>query len=390
MKNILIIYPNSIYKSGAATNRILNIAHGLAEQNHSVKIIVCRPTESSSNTSSFMRHGFIGNVQFQYATWSLIWPKSKLGKIWAHVTGHISTLIYISKKKEIDVLISAATTGLWSNLNYMLIARLIKCKIVHTLDEFPWVVIRRDDYNQVYRSLYLRFYYKLFDAHIIMTTILLDYYRALARKNAKLIHIPMSVDLDRFEKPIRGNQYGDYIAYCGGDKSGDKDGVDILVRAFHKIKDEFPEVKLLIIGEVNPKISEIVEDLSIKSRVCFLGYIDREDVPSYLMNAKALCLARPNNKQAEGGFPTKLGEYLASGRPSIVTDVGEISQYLTDGESAFIAKADSIQSFADKIRLALSDAAAATQIGQAGKKVAQEKFNYKKQGRILSNELNTL
>ena len=48
-----------------------------------------------------------------------------------------------------------------------------------------------------------------------------------------------------------------------------------------------------------------------------------------------LVLARPDNIQAKGGFPTKLGEYLATGNPVVVTKVGEIPNYLIDGVNAF-------------------------------------------------------
>ena len=49
-------------------------------------------------------------------------------------------------------------------------------------------------------------------------------------------------------------------------------------------------------------------------------------------------MARPDSRQARGGFPTKLGEYLATGKPVCVTKVGEITVYLEDNVSAFLAE----------------------------------------------------
>ena len=54
-----------------------------------------------------------------------------------------------------------------------------------------------------------------------------------------------------------------------------------------------------------------------------------------------MALARPTNKQAEGGFPTKLGEYLATGNTVVVTNVGEIGEFLHDKVNAFVSDPDS-------------------------------------------------
>lgn len=382
---ILIIYPNSVYKSGAATNRILSLARGLVECGNVVHIIISRPTENPSDNFGSSISGEICGITFEYASNSLDWPRSRVAKGLALLKGHIYTLFKLLRIDCNDILISAATTGFTHNLNYSIIAKLKKWRFIHTLDEYPWVVLRRSDYSSVYRFLFLRYYYKLFDGFIVMTRTLIEYYKELAKKHALFIHTPMSIELDRFSIVLRENTFGMYIAYCGGDKLGNKDGVDILIIAFNLVKDEYPEINLLILGDVHPKIPKLIGELSLEQRVALLGFVDREEVPNYLMNAKALCLARPDNKQAEGGFPTKLGEYLASGRPVIVTDVGEISDYLTDGESAYIAKADSIGDFAEKIRQALSNETRASEIGKAGRRVAEREFDYRKQGIVVDS-----
>lgn len=108
-------------------------------------------------------------------------------------------------------------------------------------------------------------------------------------------------------------------------------------------------------------------------------------MPSYLLNAQLLLLARPANIQAKGGFPTKLGEYLTTGRPVVITKVGEIPDYLTDGENAFMAEPDNPLSFALKVEEALTDTENARAIGLNGKKLAVTIFNYKTQGLEMIN-----
>ena len=95
-----------------------------------------------------------------------------------------------------------------------------------------------------------------------------------------------------------------------------------------------------------------------------------------------LALARPNNKQAEGGFPTKLGEYLATGVQVVVTRVGEICLFLKNEINAFISEPDSAEKFAEKLSDALSSKKR-IQIGLEGKKLVYNEFNYLTQAKIL-------
>jgi glycosyltransferase involved in cell wall biosynthesis len=102
-------------------------------------------------------------------------------------------------------------------------------------------------------------------------------------------------------------------------------------------------------------------------------------MPSLLVNASALALARPNNIQAQGGFPTKLGEYLATGNPVVVTSVGEIPNYLKHLENSYIAQPNNPDDFAEKLTLLFSDSSQAQSIGLRGKELAMGIFNYKTQ-----------
>lgn len=101
----------------------------------------------------------------------------------------------------------------------------------------------------------------------------------------------------------------------------------------------------------------------------------RDAIPSIIGNADLLALPRPDSKQAQGGFPTKLGEYLATGKPVCATKLGELPDYLKNNESIFFAQPGSVKSFADAMRWALSDTENASRVGLNGKKVAQKEFN---------------
>ena len=107
----------------------------------------------------------------------------------------------------------------------------------------------------------------------------------------------------------------------------------------------------------------------------YLGVLNKEQVPAFVCNANLLVLSRPDSHQAQGGFPTKLGEYLATGKPVCVTKVGEIPNYLKDNESAFMATPGDVDSFADAMDRALCNEEHAKAVALKGKEVAETEFN---------------
>jgi glycosyltransferase involved in cell wall biosynthesis len=218
---------------------------------------------------------------------------------------------------------------------------------------------------------------------IVITKNLYAYYKKYFKGD--IYHIPMSVDFDRFQN-VSNDTKVKYFMYCGRINCA-KDGVDILVQAFIKLAAVYSDVSLLIVGPSHSKkdteiITEIIDKSGFQDRIKFLGEINRENIPELLVGALGLCLARPNSTQAEGGFPTKLGEYLASGRPVAVTDTGEISDYLIDKVSAYIATPNDVNSFYIKLKEIIEDPKA-NEIGLKGREVALNNFSAMKQRRRI-------
>ena len=111
---------------------------------------------------------------------------------------------------------------------------------------------------------------------------------------------------------------------------------------------------------------------------------------NYLKNAEILALARPDNVQAAYGFPTKLGEYLLTGNPVVVTRVGELDNFLVDRESCLFANPNSAEDFADKLLWLLAHPDEGKQIGKKGKRVAELNFNSRIEAQKIIRVLNTL
>ena len=225
------------------------------------------------------------------------------------------------------------------------------------------------------------------DGLALMTKKLMAHYSSNFPIQVPLLHLPMTVDLARFAETAQKPAELDtsYISFVGV-MNNIKDGVDILIAAFSKISDSFPNHKLYLIGPWQPDSighEKQIKSLNLQDRVFWLGTYPREAIPGILKNSELLVLPRPNSKQAEGGFPTKLGEYLASSVPVCATRVGEIPDYLEDEKTVFFAEPDSIDSFSNAIKRALSNQQLAAQVGAQGRLVAEREFNAEIQSQKL-------
>lgn len=265
-------------------------------------------------------------------------------------------------------------------------------KFLQEKSEFPFVLMKKGILRKAFAKFYVNTTYRLFDGLIVMTKPLMEYFKDKVRKNCRLFEMPMTVDVERFDIDRTNTEYGSYVAYCGN-MAGNKDGVLNLIEAFNGIAIKHPDVKLLLIGGSSnqndwDKIVKRVKETG-NANIILYGKAMRDEIPSLLKNAKVLALARPSSLQSTGGFPTKLGEYLATGNPVVVTAVGDIPQYLNE-TNAFVVEPDNNESFAYALSKVLSDYGKAQEIGKNGRELAMSVFNSKLQSQRLYEYLETV
>lgn len=218
---------------------------------------------------------------------------------------------------------------------------------------------------------------------LVQTQYLRDYFRNYGIMNICVYNI--LIDPARFQN-LKRTDTSRTIVYCG--KVGlYKDGVNDLITAFSIVHQQIKYVKLKIIGgfassEDEKILREKVHELALDDVVEFTGKVFPSEMPQLLYNAEVLALARPNNIQAKYGFPSKLGEYLFTGNPVVLTRVGEIDHFVKDRESCVFAKPDNPDDFAEKLLWTLKNPEVARSIGTKGKLVAEQQFSIQSQCRV--------
>ncbi|MDE6284594.1 MAG: glycosyltransferase family 4 protein [Bacilli bacterium] len=224
----------------------------------------------------------------------------------------------------------------------------------------------------------------------VISNSLKNYYEKIGVSSNKIHISNMFVDTSRFIGLTKTTNQK-YIAYCGT-VSYNKDGVNILIEAFAKFIQKHPEYKLLIIGKaMTPieldRLKELSKFLGVEQNVEFTGAIHPDKIPQILFNANILALSRPDNLQAQNGFPTKLGEYLATGNPVVVTRVGEIPLFIKHGINGYLSNPD-VDSFATQLTWVADNYKEALSVGQKGKELVFNDFSYLSQSRKVLNVIN--
>ena len=399
----IIIDINPFFSSSASANRWLTLIEGLNSLNVKIDLLVVGNYQSSAEKNKLKSVSEINGIKIKYLT-SLI-----LSGIWQrrfyNYFGKYVQAFFIKKKLKNEL--SDFKGFVWAENNliiWKIICSILNAskksfKLISEMSEFldilqynkGNVLQRRAEKEKkiFFESIYI---HKI-DGLVLMTKTLMKHYSNFD-SFPSLTHIPMTVDFQRFDKKpdVLPEFEMPYIAYIGVMDNA-KDGVNILIDAFSQISKEYYELKLYLVGGWNydtPSHLSRIKELDLENRIKWLGEYPRDVIPSIICNAKILTLPRPDSKQAQGGFPTKLGEYLATGVPVCATSVGEISDYLIDNKSIFFAEPGSVDSFANSLRNALKDSVKANKVGKQGKKIAEKHFNKKIQSRTLYKFLKQL
>jgi glycosyltransferase involved in cell wall biosynthesis len=145
-------------------------------------------------------------------------------------------------------------------------------------------------------------------------------------------------------------------------------------------------LRLALVGLSEETLSSAVERtnaLALGSVVSVRGYVEERELDEYVARTDVFVLLRSPDRSAVACFPTRLPEYLATGRPTIVTDVGDISLYLKDGHDALLVKPAEKRSVAHAIATLSESAELRERIGAEGRRTGARAFDYREHGRRL-------
>ena len=159
--------------------------------------------------------------------------------------------------------------------------------------------------------------------------------------------------------------------------------VATLVRALARLGRNGVAPALLVVGDgpERARLEELARAESVDAR--FAGPVLHEEVPAYLAAAD---VAVAPYARADGFYfsPLKLVEYLASGRPVVAADVGELRHCVRPGETGLLYPPGDADALAGAIRELLADPVRAERLGRAGREHVREEHTWERNARAVA------
>ena len=136
----------------------------------------------------------------------------------------------------------------------------------------------------------------------------------------------------------------------------DRKGIDVLIKAFGNMSGDADDLKLVIVGDGQERaiLHELVKELDLTDKVVFTGYLNGEERFALLKIADICVVPSVNVGDQAEGLPIVFMEGITAGKAVVVTDATGAHELVKNGIDAFVAKAGSVESLADKLREGLA------------------------------------
>lgn len=169
----------------------------------------------------------------------------------------------------------------------------------------------------------------------------------------KIIYQPNGVDLEKFaikidklqsRKDTNLPQNVTLVEYVGMLRTmGMKKGVDVMLQALKMLPGNI--VALFVgghKGDIEYYVS-LAKSMGLEKRAIFVGWVKHSDIPKYLCASDILVAPFPKNEHYEHYMcPMKVIEYMASGRPMVVSDLESIREIVDDSMAYFFLPGDAV------------------------------------------------
>lgn len=145
--------------------------------------------------------------------------------------------------------------------------------------------------------------------------------------------------------------------------------VDVTIRAFAALREEYPDMELVIIGQ-GPLLGELkqqCEALGVAQAVRFMGQLPNETVFQQLCESGFFVMASKPE-----GFGIVYLEAMAAGCVAVGTEGEGIADVITHGENGFLVPADDVDAIVRVIHGCMADRQKMKAIADKGKDTAAE------------------
>lgn len=146
----------------------------------------------------------------------------------------------------------------------------------------------------------------------------------------------------------------------------------MLLEAFELLLKRVPRVQLLVIGNSNiPVPARLLASDAIKAT----GALSYEELQAHISACDLMLLPMRNSIANRGRWPSKVCDYLASGRAVVATRVGDAAALIERAECGILT-GDTPKQFAEAIEAGLGNKEGTERMGANGRKAMAEELDW--------------
>ena len=378
-------FPNGM----AATSRVRLLSLALVERGHRVTVLSTRVTERPPVVHNDATSGLWRGIRFIYTTGTTVRHSNFLIRRAVEIRGVVMAVVWLRRFKRNR---GVDCVYLWGSVmrrtcrrtGFELLLRSLRIPWVVEMNELPWTL--RSDCNLTEARAS-----PLSGAAgaVCISAFLERWARDWSVQHLRpleLRRIPIVVDMAEFpeSRPACSDPprvlYAAAIGYVGE--------LEMVLGAMDIVWRCRPDSELIITGwsEGEPGAQDQLARIGAVAEpgnVVLAGKLPRSDLLELYQASAALLAPLTDTPRSHARFPTKIGEYLASGRPVVTTNIGEAGRLFADGASAYVAERADCESFARAILRALDDSTDPSARAQRGRRLAHECLAYSHWGEPL-------
>lgn len=148
--------------------------------------------------------------------------------------------------------------------------------------------------------------------------------------------------------------------------------IEVLARVVRR----FPSARLLVTGNPPREILRLAQASGVARSLILTGFLPYEEFPWYLGCADLFVMPFPERIYNIGRWPSKIGDYMSVGRPTVSNPTGDIKDLFEKHNIGRLAKWEP-EDFAQQIIFLLEHPDIAEELGENARRVAVAEYDWK-------------
>ena len=184
------------------------------------------------------------------------------------------------------------------------------------------------------------------------------------------------------------DQYAKHFTVLYIGDTGLRRGIETMIKSLEYLIHEIPNIKIVIVGKskTDPLLKSLIVELGYENYVDLTGWKNFELFPSYIIASDIGVCPIHKNIHHETTYANKIFQYLAFGKPIIVSDCKAQAKIVQRYDCGLVFKDQDAKNFADKILTLYRNKNLVQKFSDNGKRAINEELNWEK----TSIELNKL